>query len=63
MLCPTRLQLSGAIQMNAFLAAVAGRTLDGLPKPDIDIDTIFRIEKRDKSHLPTERIWFSPRDW
>ena len=60
---PSYRELHTRLQMNAFLDAVAGRALDGQPKPDIDIDTIFRIEKRDKSHLPTERIWFSPRDW
>lgn len=50
-------------QLDAFLEAIAGRTLDGRPMPDIDIDDIFRIEKRDKSYIPADRDWHNPRLW
>ncbi|KAL1514548.1 hypothetical protein AB1Y20_003645 [Prymnesium parvum] len=50
-------------QISAFLEATAGRTLDGRPQPDIDIDAIFQIEKRDKSYIPADRRWFRPREW
>ena len=55
--------------------AVFGRTRPGAPeKPavgltgealdHIDVDTIFRIEKLDKSYVPQDRGWFaSPREW
>ena len=29
----------------------------------IDIDAVFKIEKRDKAHLPRDRAWFRPAEW
>ncbi|KAL3899477.1 MAG: hypothetical protein SGPRY_012633, partial [Prymnesium sp.] len=48
-------------QITAFLEAISGRTLDGQPQSDIDIDTIFRIEKQDRSYVPKDRSWFKHR--
>ena len=51
-------------QIEAMQAAVAGRTpLTGEPQSSIDVDTIFLIEKQDKSYLPRDRTWFQPQLW
>ena len=37
--------------------------LTGEPILDVDVDTIFRLEKQDKSYLPQDKTWFNPRSW
>lgn len=59
-------------QIEAMLAALGDRgagpasgpgALTGAPLADIDVDTIFRIEKTDRSYMPQDKIWFEPRKW
>jgi hypothetical protein len=51
-------------QIETMRDAVRGRTpLTGAALSDIDVDGIFRIEKRDKAYLPADRDWFQPRTW
>ena len=51
-------------QIEAMQAALAGRLpLSGEPLAEIDVDAIFKIEKRDKSYLPADREWFRVRQW
>ena len=48
-----------------FRTSPAGRKL-GVERPEVagvDIDAIFRIEKRDRSYLPKERVWRVANEW
>ena len=44
-------------------AVGGGQPLSGAPLDAIDVDGIFKIEKRDKSYLPRDRNWFNARQW
>ena len=51
-------------QIEAMQQALDGRlALDGQSLPEVDVDAIFKIEKRDKSYIPYDRTWFQPSLW
>ena len=52
-------------QIEAMQDALRTRNLPltGAAVDDIDVDQIFFIEKQDKSYIPADRAWFTPRDW
>jgi hypothetical protein len=37
--------------------------LTGQPVQGVDVDSIFLLEKRDRSYLPADREWFQPNRW
>mmetsp|Transcript_39300 Transcript_39300/g.83764 ORF Transcript_39300/g.83764 Transcript_39300/m.83764 type:complete len:251 (-) Transcript_39300:182-934(-) len=47
-------------QIESFLGAMgAYDKTDGSTPEGVDIDTIFRIEKKDRSYLPKDRSWYT----
>lgn len=51
-------------QLEAMQQALLGREpLDGTALTEVDVDAIFKIEKRDKSYVPQDRTWFQVRSW
>jgi hypothetical protein len=51
-------------QIETMRDAVRGRTpLSGALVEGVDVDSIFLIEKRDRSYIPADRAWFRAREW
>ena len=51
-------------QLEAMQQALLGREpLDGTALTEVDVDSIFKIEKRDKSYVPQDRSWFQVQSW
>ena len=62
--CAAKLEQIEAMRDALDGAAVGGgQPLSGAPLDAIDVDGIFKIEKRDKSYLPRDRNWFNARQW
>ena len=63
--CAAKLEQIEAMRdaLSGQLGHAVGRALSGTPLDEIDVDAIFKIEKRDKGYLPRDQAWYRPLDW